>query len=155
MNRSEIKQKLEEKFSCYKFSDDPDNPEGIIIQPDALLDVAKYLVNDIDLAFNFLNFVTAIDRGSKFEVVYMLSSIPLKHRVLLKVAVPREVPEIESVTTIWPTANWHEREAYDLFGIKFLNHPDLRRIMMPDGWEGHPLRKDYVHENMVHLPDMG
>ncbi|MCD6310725.1 MAG: NADH-quinone oxidoreductase subunit C [Candidatus Eremiobacteraeota bacterium] len=154
MTRAEIKQKLEKKFPGYTFTDDPDNNEGIIIKPEELIDICKYLVNDIDLAFNFLNFVTAIDRDKTIDVVYMLSSIPMKHRVLLKVSLSRQDPQVDSVSGIWPTANWHEREAYDLFGIKFNGHPDLRRIMMFDNWKGYPLRKDFVHENLIHKPDM-
>jgi NADH-quinone oxidoreductase subunit C len=96
--------------------------------------------------FNRLSTVTAADRfpaEPRFEVVYHLHSIERNERLRLKCRVSGIDPAIESVTSVWRSANWYEREVFDLFGIRFLNHPDLRRIMMPDDWEGHPLRKDY------------
>ena len=83
-------------------------------------------------------------KGGTFSVWYHLESIELKHKITLKVSTERENPEVASVAEIWRSADWHEREAYDMYGIKFLNHPDLRRILMPYDWEaGYPLRKDY------------
>jgi NADH-quinone oxidoreductase subunit C len=99
-----------------------------------------------DQQFVRLSTVTAVDRHPtepRFEVVYHLHSIEHNARVRLKCRVRGEDPVIESVTGVWRSANWYEREVFDLFGITFLNHPDLRRILMPDDWEGHPLRKDY------------
>ena len=99
-----------------------------------------------DQKFVRLSTVTAVDKypaEPRFEVVYHLHSIERKERVRLKCRVRGEDPVIESVTGVWRGANWYEREVFDLFGIKFLGHPDLRRIMMPEDWEGHPLRKDY------------
>ena len=82
--------------------------------------------------------------GGTLSVVYHLESVYLKHKLTLKVSAPRENPQVKSVAEIWRSANWNEREAYDLFGINFINHPDLRRILMPYDWEaGYPLRKDY------------
>jgi NADH-quinone oxidoreductase subunit C len=99
-----------------------------------------------DQKFVRLSTVTAVDRypaEPRFEVVYHLHSIERNQRVRLKCRVRGEDPVIESVTGVWRGANWYEREVFDLFGVKFLNHPDLRRIMLPESWEGHPLRKDY------------
>ena len=99
-----------------------------------------------DQKFVRLSTVTAVDKypaEPRFEVVYHLHSIERKERVRLRCRVRGEDPVIESVTGVWRSANWYEREVFDLFGIRFLNHPDLRRIMMPEAWEGHPLRKDY------------
>ncbi|HKA01532.1 MAG TPA: NADH-quinone oxidoreductase subunit C [Candidatus Solibacter sp.] len=99
-----------------------------------------------DQKFVRLSTVTAVDKypaEPRFEVVYHLHAIERKERVRLKCRVRGEDPVIESVTGVWRGANWYEREVFDLFGIKFLGHPDLRRIMMPEDWEGHPLRKDY------------
>ena len=93
-----------------------------------------------------LSSVTAVDRypaEPRFEVVYHLHSVERNQRVRLKCRVRGEDPVVESVTGVWRGANWYEREVFDLFGIRFLNHPDLRRILMPEGWEGYPLRKDY------------
>jgi NADH-quinone oxidoreductase subunit C len=96
-----------------------------------------------------LSGVTCIDRypmEPRFEVVYLLHSVSRNERIKLKVALPGEGPEVESVCGVYAGANWYEREAYDLFGVVFRNHPDLRRIMMPDNWKGHPLRRDFpVH----------
>ncbi|HKE22544.1 MAG TPA: NADH-quinone oxidoreductase subunit C [Bryobacteraceae bacterium] len=99
-----------------------------------------------DQKFVRLSTVTAVDRypaEPRFEVVYHLHSIERKERIRLKCRIGGANPEIESVTSVWAGANWYEREVFDLFGVRFLNHPDPRRIMMPDDWEGHPLRKDY------------
>ena len=99
-----------------------------------------------DQAFVRLSTVTAVDRypsEPRFEVVYHLHSVERKSRVRLKCRVRGEDPVIDSVTGVWRGANWYEREIFDLFGIRFMNHPDLRRILMPDNWEGYPLRKDY------------
>jgi len=99
-----------------------------------------------DQKFVRISTVTAVARypaEPRFEVVYHLHSIERNERVRLKCRLRGEDPVIESVTGVWRGANWYEREVFDLFGIKFLGHPDLRRIMMPDDWEGYPLRKDY------------
>lgn len=99
-----------------------------------------------DQDFVRLSSVTAVDRypaEPRFELVYHLHSVKSNRRVRLKCRLRGEDPIIDSVTSVWRGANWYEREIFDLFGIRFLNHPDLRRILMPDDWEGHPLRKDY------------
>ena len=99
-----------------------------------------------DQKFVRLSSVTAVDRHPaepRFEVVYHLHSVERNERVRLKCRVNGVDPAIESVTSVWRGANWYEREVFDLFGIRFLNHPNLRRILMPEDWEGHPLRKDY------------
>ena len=99
-----------------------------------------------DQQFVRLSTVTAVDwypAEPRFEVVYHLHSVERNQRVRLKCRLHGEDPVIESVTSVWRGADWYEREVFDLFGIRFLNHPNLRRIMLPDEWEGHPLRKDY------------
>jgi NADH-quinone oxidoreductase subunit C len=99
-----------------------------------------------DQKFVRLSTVTAVDRypaEPRFEVVYHLHSVERNERVRLKCRIAGEQPEIDSVTSVWRSADWYEREVFDLFGIRFAGHPDLRRIMLPDEWEGHPLRKDY------------
>jgi NADH-quinone oxidoreductase subunit C len=99
-----------------------------------------------DQKFIRLSGVTAVDRypaDPRFEVVYHIHSVERKERIRLKCRVSGVDPVIESVYSVWRSANWYEREIFDLFGIQFLNHPDLRRILMPDDWEGFPLRKDY------------
>ena len=99
-----------------------------------------------DQKFVRLSSLAGVDRypaEPRFEVVYHLHSIERNYRVRLKCRIRGADPVIESVTPVWRSANWYERETFDLFGIRFLNHPDLRRILLPDDWEGHPLRKDY------------
>jgi NADH-quinone oxidoreductase subunit C len=108
--------------------------------------VCDFLRTDGGLLFDFLSDVTAVDHfpiEPRFEINYHLLSIPRRRRLRLKSRVSGESPVIESVTSVWPTANWHEREVFDLFGVRFEGHPDLTRILLPEDWEGHPLRKDY------------
>jgi NADH-quinone oxidoreductase subunit C len=115
---------------------------------EGLLDAARYLRDAPSGRFNFLSDVTASDwppRAKRFDVIYSLYSIPLKHRVRLKVQVG-DGEAVPTVCGIWPSANWLEREVFDLFGIRFASHPDLRRILMPDDWQGYPQRKDYPLE---------
>lgn len=110
-----------------------------------IVEVCRFLKSDPPLAFDFLDFVTSVDWKDRHEVIYYLKSTAHKHRLVLKVTLSdHNKPEMPSVTTIWPAADWQEREIYDLMGIKFSGHYNLRRILLPDDWEGHPLRKDYV-----------
>jgi NADH-quinone oxidoreductase subunit C len=128
----------------------------------AIVEVCEVLKHDAETPFNFLSDLTCVhhpdDFDAPFEIVYNLYSISGNARVRLKVATT-EVEGVESVTRVWSTANWLEREVYDLFGVPFKNHPDLRRILLPDDWQGHPLRKDYPLEAVEnewtakHLPE--
>jgi len=114
------------------------------IAPAKIASVCGFL--KYDQQFVRLSTVTAVDRypaEPRFEVVYHLHSVARNERLRMKCRLGGKDPEIESVTSVWRGANWYEREVFDLFGIRFLNHPDLRRILMPDEWEGYPLRKDY------------
>ena len=124
--------------------------ETTIVVPAAdLLRIAEYLATESALLFSFLSDISVVDRfplEPRFEVNYHLLSLEKQARLRLKVRLPGRDPVVHSVTPIWPTANWHERENFDLFGIRFEGHPDLRRILMPDEWEGYPLRKDYPVE---------
>jgi len=116
---------------------------SIKIQPERIHDVAAFLKNDERFQFDYLSCLSGVDYKGKLGVVYHLYSMTLKHKIVLKVEVPTETPNVQSVESIWKTANWHEREAFDMYGINFVNHPDQRRILLPDDWVGHPLRKDY------------
>lgn len=117
---------------------------NIKISPSVLVKVCEMLKSNPELKFNYLGDITAIDWEDRIEVVYNLVSIPEKRRVALRVDLDRDKPQIDSVTGVWKGAEFQEREAYDLMGVVFNNHPDLRRILLPGDWEGHPLRKDYV-----------
>jgi len=113
-----------------------------------IVSVCTYLRDDPDFQFNSLSYLTAADysamgREPRYQVLYHLYSIPKTHRVRISCGVPEDDPVIESVVNVWRAANFQEREAFDMFGIIFQGHPDLRRILMPDDWEGHPLRKDF------------
>ncbi len=138
------------------------NQLSIRVEPGQIVEVCDYLRRDSETPFNYLSDLTAVhfpmrDDG-EFEVVYNLYSIQANERVRLKVRTDAE-NGVESVSRVWPTANWMEREVYDLFGIKFHNHPDLRRLLLPPDWDGHPLRKEYPLEFIEnewttrHLPE--
>lgn len=121
----------------------------VVLARQHLRRTAEYLASEPSLRFSFLSDITAVDRfplDPRFEVNYQLLSLDRRERLRLKVRVPGGDAVVPSVTSIWPTANWHERETFDLMGIRFEGHPDLSRILMPDDWEGHPLRKDYPVE---------
>jgi len=118
----------------------------IKVKKEDIVKISKFLHDDPDLSYDYLSDVVGVDylgRKPRFEVVYHLYSIKNNTRLRLKVGVDEKNAQVETVTTVWKSANWPERESYDLFGIKFKNHPDLRRILLPDEWKGHPLRKDY------------
>ncbi|GAA4179281.1 NADH-quinone oxidoreductase subunit C [Sphingobacterium ginsenosidimutans] len=128
---------------------------ALFIHVEDLVPVCSFLRDTEGLYFDFLSNITAVDYEDHFTIVYHLSSLPYQHTVVLKVELEGnrsldELPEIPSVTPIWRTANWHEREAFDLMGIYFSGHPDLRRILLPDDWEGYPLRKDYQEAEKYH-----
>ena len=121
----------------------------VVIPREHLRRAAEFLHSDLELGFTFLSDITGVDRfpiEPRFELNYHLLSLSRGERVRLKVRVGGDDPVVESVTPVWPGADWHEREIFDLFGVRFDGHPDLRRILMPDNWEGHPLRKDYPVE---------
>lgn len=135
----------------------------IEVAAEGIVDVCRHLRDDPKLRFDMLNCVSAVDyfepdakKAAKvawqphIEVVYHLWSVPNKNSLVVKVILPRwkddrpgEIPEVPSVSGVWSTADWHEREVYDLCGVRFTGHPNLRRILCPEDWVGHPLRKDY------------
>lgn len=122
---------------------------AITIAPALLRDICEVLRRDPELSFDFLTDITAVDRypvEPRFEVVYQLRSMKTRERLRLKAPLPGDGPRIDSLVGLWPGADVLEREVYDLFGVHFIGHPNLRRLLMPDDWEGHPLRKDYPME---------
>jgi len=142
----------------------------IEVSAEGLVEVCDWLRDDPVLRFEMLHCITGVDyfepdpkKAQKvdwqphLEVIYHLSSLVHRHRLVLKVMLPRwkddaegQLPEVPSVSRLWPTANWHEREVYDLSGVRFVGHPDLRRILCPEDWQGHPLRKDYKMPTEYH-----
>jgi NADH-quinone oxidoreductase subunit C len=136
---------------------------SVRVERASIVAVCDFLKRDEKIPFDYLSDLTCVHfpdrKDAPFEVVYNLYSIPGNERLRLKVATTAEEP-VERVTSVWPAANWMEREVFDLFGIRFSNHPDLRRILLPPDWEGHPLRKDFPLEfvenqwTKKHLPEM-
>lgn len=119
---------------------------NVVIQPQDMPEICRFLKTEPELKYNFLSCITAVDylgqREKRFEVVYVLFSIPNNYRVILKTRV-NENEEIPTLTSLWGTANWQEREIFDMFGLKFSGHPNLKRILMDDDWVGYPQRKDF------------
>lgn len=119
-----------------------------IIRPRKIVEVIDWLKNEPGLEFDMLMDLCGVDylpRQPRFEVVYHLYSVKLNHRLRLRVQLDDDEPQVQTITTLYKAANWFEREAWDMFGIKFAGHPDLRRILMYDQFEGHPLRRDYPY----------
>jgi NADH-quinone oxidoreductase subunit C len=146
MNANQIHDKIKSQFpeAVVEFKPDAVTEPFMVIQPDLIREIANFIFRDPELKFDYLICLSGVDfNDGNLGVVYHLSSMQMRHRIVLKVKVPKDKPEVPSVESVWKTANWHEREAFDLFGIVFLDHPDLRRILLPDDWEGFPLRKDY------------
>jgi len=130
----------------------------IVILREFLRAAAEHCRQDAKLQYNLLSAATCVDRfphEPRFELNYLLVSIPRRERVRLKVRVSGNDPVVDSLVPVWPGANWLEREIFDLFGIRFNGHPDLRRILLPDDWEGHPLRRDYPVEGYRDVPNTG
>jgi NADH-quinone oxidoreductase subunit C len=121
----------------------------VVVPRARLRRVAGYLRSEPGLEFNFLSDISVVDRfpaEPRFELNYQLLSIPNRQTLCLRIWVAGPDPVVDSLTAVYPTANWHERESFDLFGVRFDGHPDLSRILLPDDWEGYPLRKDYPVE---------
>ena len=117
---------------------------NVKITPSSLLAICEKLRSDPGLAFDYLADVTAIDWQDRIEVIYQLTNLASNAKVALRVDLDRDKPELDSVTSVWKGADYQEREVFDLMGVVFAGHPDLRRILLPEDWEGYPLRKDYV-----------
>ena len=145
MNPSEIHERLTSTFGAAVVDAKLDAAQPWIqIAPDKIDRVCQFLAREDDLAFDYLMCLSGVDyNNGTLGVVYHLSSIRHRHKIVLKASCAKDAPHVASVSLIWGTADWHEREAFDLMGIIFDGHPDLRRILLPADWEGHPLRKDY------------
>jgi len=152
MTKEELKIKLTELIPAATIDE---SSEWLIIniKPDELLTTADILRNKPELNFDYLFCQTCVDWKTHLTMVYHLESTKFRHQVVMKVQLDRNKPEIETVSHIWRTAEFHEREVYEMFGVNFLNHPDLRLLILPDGWEGRdPMRKDFEDPvNMIKL----
>lgn len=149
-------EELQQIITAFDFGAEFSNEAGFLnvtISSTVLTNLVQRLRNEDELQFDYLFCLTGVDWPDHMSVVYHFKSTTHQHCLVVKAIInSREKPEIDTVCTIWRTAEFHEREIYDLFGIRFNNHPDLRRIFLEDDWEGWPLRKDYVDEiNIVEL----
>jgi NADH-quinone oxidoreductase subunit C len=120
----------------------------VFVEREAIVEIYRFLHNAAGFRFEVLSDLTALDwpKEEKIQIVYHLFSYTHNHQIVLKVDLPRDNPKIATVESVWKVANWFEREVYDLFGVIFEGHSDLRRIMLPEDWVGYPLRKDYVEQ---------
>ena len=152
MTKEELKIKLAELIPSATFDE---SGEWLIltIVPTDLLSIADIIRNKVELGFDYLFCQTCVDWKTHLTMVYHLESTTYRHQLVVKAQLDRNKPEIETVSHIWRTAEFHEREVYEMFGVNFLNHPDLRLLILPDGWEGkNPLRKDFEDPvNMIKL----
>jgi NADH-quinone oxidoreductase subunit C len=158
MNTIEIHQKLQEALGdAVGPLSEPKIDSFAVVKADRIVEVCAWLKSTPGIGMDFLEDLTAVDwpKRNVIEVVYHLQSFPHRHGIVLKVELDRANPVVASLTGVWKGANWLEREVYDLFGVGFTGHPDLRRVMLPDDWVGHPLRKDYQEEGGFHgIPNL-
>ena len=153
MESSDIYSRLQSKFDAAIGGVDGDAKDPCVAVAGAdIVDVCTYLRAEGDLRFDSLSNLTGVDyrADGEIEIVYHLYSYEHRHDAVLKVRVPREEPVVSSVEGVWKAANWLEREVYDLLGVVFTGHSDLRRLLMPEDWIGHPLRKDFVEPEEYH-----
>ncbi len=152
MLNEELKTKITELLAAATF-DETGEWLTIFIEPKEWLPFAQQLRHEESLQFDYLFCLTCIDFKTNLTMVYHLTSTIFRHNIVIKSALNRDSAEIESVSQIWKTADFHEREVYEMFGVNFLNHPDLRLLILPDGWEGkNPMRKDFEDAvNMIKL----
>lgn len=152
MTNEELKTKITELLPAATFEEGGEWL-NINIEPNDWLSFAQQLRHDESLSFNYLFCLTCIDWKTHLTMVYHLSSTQYRHNMVVKAKLDRTNPGIETVSHIWRTAEFHEREVYEMFGVNFLNHPDLRLLILPDGWEGkNPMRKDFEDPvNMIKL----
>jgi NADH-quinone oxidoreductase subunit C len=171
MNIQEIHDRLHQAFQPWLLAHDFEAIDPWIeVKAEGLPEMGRYLRDQQDLGFDMLNCITAVDYFEPdakkaaqapwqphLELIYHLSSTTHRHRLVLKASLPRwrddtpgQLPEIPTVSSVWSTADWHEREVFDLSGVQFVGHPDMRRILCPEDWVGHPLRKDYQMPTEYH-----
>lgn len=153
MDFPQIAARLSEKFGADAAPETPSKGEPFVKVPAGrIVEIASFLRDDTALRMDYLSCLSGVDFPDRkeIEVLYHLGSLPHKHKLAVKAVLPREKPEIASVEKVWPAANWHERETWDLLGVVFTGLSDARRILLPDDWEGHPLRKDYKVQESWH-----
>ena len=157
MTPEAIFKRLEDKFGAeavFDYHADPkkDRDPWFQVAPWEIEPICEHLRDERDLAFDYLECITGVDYpdDKKIVIVYHLYSYGQKHRVVLKAFLDRDDPAMPTLVNVWSVANWQERECFDLLGVRFDGHPDLRRLLLPDDWEGHPLRKDFEEKEDYH-----
>jgi NADH-quinone oxidoreductase subunit C len=151
MESLQIYSRAKEKFGdkILEIVDKKPDP-WMVVEPAALVEICQYLKSDPETAFDCLSNESGVDYKDRIEVVYHLFSYQHRHQIVLKVKLPREGATVAALESVWNSANWMEREIYDLLGVNFEGHSDLRRLLMPEDWIGHPLRKDFVEPQEYH-----
>jgi NADH-quinone oxidoreductase subunit C len=153
MNGAEIAKRLRDRFGdrIGDFDEAAGDP-FVYVPPDGIEEICRHLKSDDELAFDVLSSLSGVDypKTSTIQVVYHLYSYRHRHMFILKVNAKRDDPVVQTLSGVWRAANWHEREVFDLLGVHFEGHPDLRRLLMPEDWSGHPLRKDFVEPEEYH-----
>ncbi len=152
MDAREIAERLQAKFGgdSVTVTAPAVGDAAVVVKTALLLDVCRFLKSEPELGFDYLRCVSGVDLKDRMESVYHLYSMKVGHGLVVKVVLDRAAPEVASVESVWKSANWFERESYDLLGIRYTGHPNLERVMMPRDWVGHPLRKDYVEAESYH-----
>jgi NADH-quinone oxidoreductase subunit C len=157
MTPQDIFKRLEEKFgkeAIFDLHQDPKKDKDPWFQcaPYSFEEVGVFLRDDPEMLFDYMECLTGTDyvKEAQIRVTWHLYSYALKHRVVIKCFLPREDPAMPTMVNVWPVCNWQERECFDLLGVLFEGHPDLRRLLLPDDWEGHPMRKDYGEKGDYH-----
>jgi NADH-quinone oxidoreductase subunit C len=151
MEAVEIYARLKERFASEILEICDRKPDPfVVVEPAAIVRIGLFLYDEPDCAMDCLSNETGVDYKDRIEVVYHLFSYRHRHSCVLKVRLPREHPSVETVEEIWRSANWMEREIFDLLGVMFRGHSDMRRILMPEDWPGYPLRKDFVEPLEYH-----
>ncbi len=153
MTAQEIFSLLVEKFGeevVLELKEENSDPPAVVVKTEEVAKVLEFLRDDSRTLFDSLMCLSGVDYEDRMEVVYHLHSMTHRHKIAIKVSTDRESPRVPTVEGVYPVANFHEREVYDLLGIVFEGHSDLRRILLPEDWPGHPLRKDYKYPDSYH-----
>jgi NADH-quinone oxidoreductase subunit C len=152
MKAAEIYEKLKAEFGedILSITEEGNSDPFILVNPVNLVDIMLFLRDESDLYFDYLANFSGVDLKDRFQVVYNLYSVNWKHSITIKIDLPRENPSVATLEKVWLTADWHERETWDLLGINFEGHHNQIRILNPYDWEGFPLRKDYVAPEFYH-----
>jgi NADH-quinone oxidoreductase subunit C len=152
MTPNEIYNRLKVEFGddIISLNEEAGFEPSIKVIPTNLVEIMLFLRDETGLEFDYPSCLSGLDLGENLGVVYNLYSLKEKHRITIKVEVPKDTPDVPRCEMVWRSFDWHEMEAYDLIGVKFIGHHNMQRILLPDDWEGHPLRKDYVQPEIYH-----